>query len=637
MTFPRPASILVVWAFLTSGGLAAQGPPDTLQVQVPDSLVVPGDSLAVPGDSLVVPGDSLQQTADSLVTVVDTFPDFPDGVSVGYGQAVWEWDSDALLSTRALTLAELVSLAPGITLLRGGDYGSPNTVVAFGAAGGGVRLFWDGFEMWPMDSGVPDLSRIGLAGLDRVRVERRMGALRIEIFSKQPLNPEPFTQVDVGTGDLRTNVLRGTFAKPHTLGGALTVALDRLDTRGPGLQEVGSVSGVTLRYGIQKGKRGGLVGELRRYSPKIDVEGLPGESKRSDVVLRGRWRFGESLTLDGVYGTSSLSSPKDLQGSVEFDESRRQFGLRAGVERGRFWGNIGGRLLGGDGLPDWSAEGAVGGSWLGKVAVEAGWQQDNWDGEGASAVRASARTEAFYGLSLFGSYEDGTWGVSDVRGFHEFQALTQVLDTLTTPDPPEPPAPPTLRLTERTGIRLGGSYQWRGIRVSGAWLSLEVDSLYPLGLPLDKDGVTVEGGKRTGYEIAALIPAPWKGLSIEGAYQAWDEDFPYMPKTTWNAALKYHNVFKETRNLELWVDLGVVDRDPMVIPLTEVLEGEIEPVLTTVPEYKEWYVMIQVRIVSVRIFIRFENLGNKRDNFDFPGRIQPVRRSMYGIRWVLLN
>ena len=623
MTPARPASILVVWALLGSGGIAAQEPPDSLRAQVPDSLVAPADSL--------------QETADSLVMVVDTFPDFPDGVSVGYAQAVWEWDSEALMSTRALTLSELVSLAPGINLIRGGDYGSPNTVVAFGAAGGGVRLYWDGFEMWPMDSGVPDLSRVGLAGLDRVRVERRMGAIRIEIFSRQPLDPEPFTQVEVGTGDLRTNVLRGTFANPHTLGGALTVALDRLDTRGPGLEEVGSVSGVTVRYGIHKGDRGGLVAEMRSYSPKIDVEGLTGDRTRSDVVLRGRWRLGESLTLDGVYGTSSLSSPEDSEGNVEFDESRRQFGLRAGLERRRFWGTAGGRLLGGDGLPDWSAEAAVGGTWPGKIAVEAGWQQDNWDAQGASVVRASARTGSFCGLSLFGSYEDGTWGVSDVHGFHQFQALTQVLDTATTPDPTEPIDPPTLRLTERKGIRLGGSYEWRGIRVSGAWLSLEVDSLYPLGLALDRSGVTVEGGERTGYEIAALIPAPWKGLSLEGAYQTWDEDFPYMPKTTWNAALKYHDVFKETGNLELWADLGVINRDPMVIPLTETPEGEVESVLITVAKYKEWYLMIQVRIVSVRIFVRFENLATKRDNFDFPDRIQPVARSMYGIRWILFN
>ena len=652
MRFVRPASLLVAWALLVPGGVAAQEPPDTVQVQVPDSLVaggdsllelgdslvVPSDSLVVPGDSLTTPADSLQQAPDSLAISVDTFPDFPDGVSVGYAQAVWEWDRDALLSTRAITLAELVSLAPGINLLRGGDYGSPNTVVAFGAAGGGVRLFWDGFEMWPMDSGVPDLSRVGLAGLDRVRVERRMGALRIEIFSRQPLDPEPFTQVEVGTGDLRTNLLRGTFANPHTLGGALTVALDRLDTRGPGLEEVGSVSGVTLRYGIHKGNRGGLVGEMRRYSPKIDVEGLPAEGTRSDVVLRGRWRFGESLTLDGVYGTSSLSTRADLDGNVEFDESRSQFGLRASLERGGFWGNAGGRLLGGDGLPDWSAEAVVGRTWLGRGAVEAGWQQDNWDGEGASVVRASARSESFYGLSLFGSYEDGTWGVSDVFGFQAFQALTEVLDTVSTPDPNAAPLePPTLRLTERTVIRLGGSYEWRGMRVSGAWLSLEVDSLYPLGLPLDRTGVTVAGGERTGYEIAALIPAPWTGLSLEGAYQTWDEDFPYMPKTTWNAALKYHNVFKETGNLELWADLGVINRDPMVIPLTETPEGEVEPILTTVPEYKEWYLMIQVRVVSVRIFVRFENLATKRDNFDYPGRIQPATRSMYGIRWIMFN
>ncbi len=581
--------------------------------------------------------DSLMQAADSVMPV-DTFPDFPSRTPAGYGQAVWEWDRDDLLSTRAFTLAELLSLAPGVTLIRSGDYGSPNTVVAFGAAGGGLRVFWDGFELWSMDGGTPDLSRIGLAGLDRVRLERGMGGLRVEIFTLQPLEPEPFTEVDVGTGDLRTNLLRATFAHPETLGGALTFALDRLDTRGPGLEEVGSLSGVTLRYGIHAGNRGGLVGELRRYSPDIDLETLGEGKDRSDLLLRGRWRFGEALTVDGFYGTSSLSGPEVQEDEVAFDESRRQIGVRAALDRGPLWGRVAGRLPGGDGLPDWSAEAAVGQSWPGRGSLDLGWRQDSWDGEGTSVIRAGARTEAFYGLSLFGSYEDGRVGVPFVLAFHDFEVAKQVMDTTTMPVAEEPPlVEPEVRVSERTGIRGGGSYEWRGIRVSGAWLSLEVDSVYPLGLELDRDGVTVEGGKRTGYEVGVYLPFLWDGLSLDGAYQAWDEDLPYMPKATWNASLKYHNVFKETGNLELWTDLGVTQRDAMSLPLTETPEGATEPVLIRAPVYKEWYLMVQVRIVSVRVFVRFENLGNKRDNFDFPDRAQPVARAMYGVRWVLFN
>ena len=75
----------------------------------------------------------------------------------------------------------------------------------------------------------------------------------------------------------------------------------------------------------------------------------------------------------------------------------------------------------------------------------------------------------------------------------------------------------------------------------------------------------------------------------------------------------------------------------MVIPLTETPEGEAEPVLTTVAEYKEWYLMIQVRIVSVRIFVRFENLATKRDNFDFPDRNSHPRSTEQPCRIVLFR
>ena len=124
------------------------------------------------------------------------------------GLAVWSWDHEALMSTRAVTLAELVSLIPGVIALKGGDYGTPVTVSAFGVGGGRVRVMWDGFEWMPLEGAVPDLSRIGLVGLEEVRVERQPGELRIELRTREPTGPDPTTLVPLKLKVLSAIVVR---------------------------------------------------------------------------------------------------------------------------------------------------------------------------------------------------------------------------------------------------------------------------------------------------------------------------------------------------------------------------------------------------------------------------------------------
>ena len=182
-------------------------------------------------DSVLAAPDSLELGVDSLATVVVTLPRIESGVAPSYAAGVWLWDRRALESTRAITLSELVGLVPGVISLRGGDYGTPVGVSSLGVGGGRVRVVWDGFDWVPLDGAVPDLSRIGLAGLDEVRVERHPGELLIEIRSKEPTSPEPETVVHVGTGDLGTNVVRGVFAHPNILSGALTFSLDRVSNK----------------------------------------------------------------------------------------------------------------------------------------------------------------------------------------------------------------------------------------------------------------------------------------------------------------------------------------------------------------------------------------------------------------------
>ncbi|HAB30003.1 MAG TPA: hypothetical protein DCE19_04715, partial [Gemmatimonadetes bacterium] len=137
-----------------------RGPP-------PDTILIGADSTGLApelaeADPIEILADSSEILADSGKVAPKILPVISSGMGPSYGLAVWSWDRDALLSTRALTLAELVALIPGVITLRGGDYGTPVTVMAFGAGGGRIRVFWDGFEWLPLDGGVPDLARIGL-------------------------------------------------------------------------------------------------------------------------------------------------------------------------------------------------------------------------------------------------------------------------------------------------------------------------------------------------------------------------------------------------------------------------------------------------------------------------------------------
>ena len=83
--------------------------------------------------------------------------------------------------------------------------------------------------------------------------------------------------------------------------------------------------------------------------------------------------------------------------------------------------------------------------------------------------------------------------------------------------------------------------------------------------------------------------------------------------------------------------MGLTRRDPMSIGILQLGGDPTVPDLIVVPFSEEWYTSVQVRIVTVNIFVRFENMRRKSDNIDFPGRRLPQYRSFYGVRWVLNN
>jgi hypothetical protein len=105
--------------------------------------------------------------------------------------------------------------------------------------------------------------------------------------------------------------------------------------------------------------------------------------------------------------------------------------------------------------------------------------------------------------------------------------------------------------------------------------------------------------------------------------------------------VSFHDTFYPTGNLEVWFDLGVRGRDPMAVPLmqeVDVGDGE-DPrmVPTMVPFYQSWFVRLQLRIVTVRAYVMWENFTIRQQNQDYPDKILPATRSLYGVRWTLWN
>ena len=589
--------------------------PTFLIAQIPDTISLSGDTLNI--EIQIVDSDSLLPSSDSVIEVVNILPQIPDLFTPSFQAGIWHWNREAMLSSNALTLAELVELTPGIVSLRGGDYGTPQTAVSFGLASGNIKIYWDGIEWIPLDTGVPDLSRVTLTGIKEVRIERRMTGLKIELFNLDPTESIPETVIQVGTGDLRTNFLRAELIHPDALGGSLTFALDRIETRGPDFQNRGSLGGVGIRYALHKGDKAGLVLELKSSSPENDNVDFVKKINRSDWNVRGRLRLLEGLVGEAFVSSSSLSEDLgDLDGEGRH-LSGRQLGLRTSYEFGGLWAEGDASIFSGSRLQEKTYNFKVGASREKLLTAEASFRGDYWLDRKVSSFGIHAVTFPLLGISLFGSYEDGTVGSPFLGETEGSQVIGGGLQGF----------------TKRKGSRFGANFSWNGVDVSAASLSFEADSLRPLGLALEQRAVSLEGGVQNGFEVGITLPLPIPGFGVSGSSQIWQEESSYLPKRIWEGALTYHGVFKESENLEIWGKAGMIGRDSMFLRTLELNSNQ----LTKVASLERWFAYMQVRIVTVNIFVRWENMRGKIDNYDFPNRKQPRFRTMYGIRWILKN
>jgi hypothetical protein len=303
------------------------------------------------------------------------------------------------------------------------------------------------------------------------------------------------------------------------------------------------------------------------------------------------------------------------------------------MERGSWWAEGVYRELGGEGWPSsvQSASAGVTRPAIGGASLRV--ERQSWSDEAPVSLHARAWSRSFGGVSVFGEVEDGSRGIP-------FWVPPEPGEGGEEPPEPVPPEPlPPASIVERRGLRVGGEFRRGDFFLGAAALAIEADSLHPVGLPTDRGGPVTAGGEdRKGFEMSAVVPLSFllDGLSAVGSLQVWDPDgeWRYLPEQIYQSRLTFHDTFYPSQNLEGWADLGVRGRDPMLVPN---LPQAGVPILEDVPFQQSWFGRLQIRVASARVFVLWDNFTLRPENQDYPGRLLPQTRAMYGIRWTMWN
>lgn len=616
--------------------------PDTTRRPVPDTARRGPPPGAVPPDTGTARDSTRAASRDT--TPPPQLPAIIRRPPAAFSTGVWVFTRDSIQRfTNAVTLADLLEMIPGITRVRSGYFVQPEAVSSLGQTGGRIEVFLDGYELQPVTAGVPDLTRIELAEVDNLRVERRVDALRIDVTSLSPTTYQPYAFIQAGVAEPNAKLFRGGFLAPKFLIGPFAFGVDRLDTNGTGGAEGGDATGAFLKWGKIWADRGGVQAEFRSNTVNRN-QTVPwvGTYSRKDLVLRGRWRLMQGLVADAYFGNASVKDPNLVRDSASgfwtrfkpdlskatsqadsialladtlLERSDRQIGARLNYDAPVFWGDAALRTHSAVRLP--SVEGDVTGGlrFAGAGDVDVGVHLESWTDKQATDSRLRGRLGPFKGLSAFAELSSGERGVPFLRdtvGNHDLFSK---------------------RSAWRAGVDLDREWLSGGI----ARVSVNADSIPAFGLPFDQTSTFFPAGKMTGWESHARVRLFWKPLSAEYWYLAWTEFVVptgaegvrqpiYTPDQEYRFSLIYHQLPLSSGHLELYARLDARSRGNVY--------NAVAPA-TVVPAANSIDFFLQIRILDLRMFFQEVGMTAKQGQrpFDITGRPYPAPRIYYGVRW----
>jgi hypothetical protein len=549
-----------------------------------------------------------------------TLPAMPAVGPAGWDAGVWEWSRADLLRLPDLSLLHLLERIPGVTPVRVASVGQPEGAAVFGATVGAITYEVDGFELDPLTTPTFDPSRFPLVALENVRVERRITGARVRILTVSPGDVRSLSIIEAGTGDLRTNLFRGTFLAPRVLGGGLSFGFESLGSQTI-LGGTSTFTGGWLRWTWARDE-GGVQVEYRQSGMDRAGTGVALSGQRRDWVVRARRHLGP-VVAEGYAGASSV---EDEAGDVVLREGTPQGGIRLSssfvapfpVEA---TGAL--RLRGHPRLPAQEAELSVWAApipWLG-FGIEGA--EGRW-AEGSPTGRWALRGKAgpVAGLTAFADL------ARDRRAL-----VGTVADPGTTePDPMDDDPISRARLDlARNGARIGLQFQYGTLRLGAAAVRTSADSAAGFGLAFDPTAPRFAGGEATGVEVTVRAPTGWAPLRVEGWYVGMEvpPSGLYLPADQWRAALVFYDLPLPTGNLELYGRAEHRYRGPMLVPV----DGEA----VAVPEHRSTHLEVTIRVLTVRAFVRWDNILNRPFQRDVPGYNLPGQHVVYGVKWEFWN
>lgn len=626
----RSAALLCLFAVAP---LAAQEP------QPRDTIPAPRDTAIIRIPPEEVAQDTLPAAPDAApadtVRPALNFPVFPAPAPEGWSEARWEWDAAALARWHGLSLLELLEQVPGLVVTRTGSFGRAAGLAAFGSGGGRVRVFLDGYELDPLSSAVFDLQQLAVVDLYAVRVERLLSETRIEIFPFRLPEGRPFSQIEAGTGDFNTRILRGLFSTTAGGRGVLTLGLDLTDTDGWLRREPFSIATGLARFSYALTESAGLQLEYRQAS--LDRGGVRDTAiaDRQDLIFRARASPLPNLAVDAIVGRSwREAQPGD---EIGVDLASTQGALRARAVGS--WGWLGGaarlRNAGRTGITaatlDLSLEGGL--QPLERVGATASIRHSRAGEVGGLEVEGGVRLGPVAGVSLFVNGAAGSRGVGLLRDARQLigtpgngEDADEDADDLRAYSFPY--------IASGIGaVRAGVEWTGWGIRLGGAFVSHDAELIAPFALPFDRRAEPIESDPATGIESYFSVPLLYRPLRLEGSYTRWADigGRPYLPVEHGRAALVFNELFYEG-NLEPTLRIEGVYRGGSIVPLADrATFGAIAAPYTLLN------IFLQIRVLDVRAFLLFENVLQNLAAADLPGAPFGGQRAVYGVRWYFFD
>ncbi|MFW5951054.1 MAG: TonB-dependent receptor [Gemmatimonadota bacterium] len=636
---PRPRSLRSGAFFVLA--LAAGAP---LDVRAQDTIPPPREERRDTFPRDTVPADTLGPPPPALIPLGPVGP-------AGWRRGVWEWDRDALRRLPDLSVLQLLERVPGVVPVRADIANQPEGGAVFGTAGNAIRYIVDGFELDPLGTPTFDPSRFPLLALERVRIERRVSGATVWIETLSPEDRQPRSIIEAGTGDYDVNLFRGMFLAPGVFGGPLALGFERLAS--DGLLGGSNHLATWLKWTWVRDSAGVQI-EYRRSDMDRGGVGTGLDGVRTDWAVRARHRLGP-VTGEAYAGAAGV---EDERGALVLREGTPHTGVRlrtALVAPVPLEARAAFRLRDQGHLPTQEAEAELYASPLPYLALEGQVVRKWWDeGTATARWRGRARVGPFGGVWLFGEVSGGTRAAQEVPSIR-FSPLDSLL--LTSHDRC-PTLPAVCRLAghwspvEQGGpaLRAGVDFHRGGFQLGVAAIRTSAETVPGFGLAFEPPGLGTVGGEATGFEAVARVPTGWDPLNLEAWYVGMDapSEWLYLPEHHWRAGLVYHHLPLRSGNLEIFARAEHVFRGAMTTGVPPAVpdpgdpgQGTIldaaPPALTRVGSYRATNLELSIRVVTVRAFLRWQNIMHRQLQRDLPGFRLPGQHVLYGVKWEFLN